>query len=68
MYYPDDIKMVTSISSNISTDDANKVKSLKPGSALLFGNAFKIPLITQFELPNPMPKSTNVDIVNKWYN
>jgi len=67
MFYPDDIKMVTSISSNISMSDVDKVKALRPGSALVFGNAFKIPLITQFEIPNPMPKSTNVDIVNRWY-
>ncbi len=67
MFYPEDIKMVTSISSNISLHDVEKVKSLRPGSALLFGNAFKVPLITEFEIPNPMPKSTNVDIVNKWY-
>ena len=68
MFYPDDIKMVTSISSNISMSDVDKVKALRPGSALVFGNAFKIPLITQFEIPNPMPKSTNVDIVNRWYD
>lgn len=68
MFYPDDIKMVTSISSNISLDDVNRIKSLRPGSALVFGTAFKIPLITQFALPNPMPKSTNIDIVNKWYD
>ncbi len=67
MFYPEDIKMVTSISSNISLHDVDKVKSLRPGSALLFGNAFKVPLITEFEIPNPMPKSTNVDIISKWY-
>lgn len=67
MFYPDDIKMITSISSNISMSDVDKVKALRPGSALVFGTAFKIPLITQFEMPNPMPKSTNVDIVNRWY-
>ena len=68
MYYPEDIKIISSIASNVTMDAIEKVKSLRPGSALLFGTAFKIPLITQFEIPNPMPKSTNVDIVNKWYN
>ena len=67
MFYPDDIKIVTSISSNITVKDVEKVKSLRPGSALVFGSAFKIPLITQFEMPYPMPTSTNVDIVNNWY-
>ncbi|MBE6160821.1 MAG: DUF87 domain-containing protein [Firmicutes bacterium] len=68
MYYPEDIKIISSIASNVTMDAIEKVKSLRPGSALLFGTAFKIPLITQFEIPNPMPKSTNVDIINKWYN
>ena len=68
MYYPEDIKIISSIASNVTMDAIEKVKSLRPGSALLFGTAFKIPLITQFEIPNPMPKSTNVDIVSKWYN
>ena len=67
MFYPDDINMITAISSNISLDDVDRVKSLRPGSALVFGTAFKIPLITKFDLPNPMPKSTSVDIVNRWY-
>ncbi len=67
MFYPEDIQMVASISSNISMNNIEKVKSLRPGCALLFGNAFKIPLITQFDLPNPMPKSTDVNIVEKWY-
>jgi len=68
MFYPDDIAMITSISSNVSPQDVEKVKSLRPGSALLFGSAFKIPLVTQFEIPNPMPTSTNVNIVDCWYN
>lgn len=68
MYYPEDIKIISSIASNVTMDAIEKVKSLRPGSALLFGTAFKIPLITQFEIPNPMPKSTSVDIVSRWYN
>lgn len=67
MYYPDDIDMVSKITTNITIDMIEKVKSLRPGSALLFGNAFKIPLITQFDIPNPMPTSLNVDIHNTWY-
>ena len=63
-----DINIITSIASNVTLDAIEKVKSLRPGSALLFGTAFKIPLITQFEIPNPMPTSTNVDIVDRWYN
>ena len=68
MYYPEDIKIISSIASNVTMDAIEKVKSLRPGSALLFGTAFQVPLITQFEIPNPMPTSTSVDIVKMWYN
>ena len=67
MYYPQDIKMVASIASNITMDAVEKLKSLSPGMALVFGTAFKIPLITQFDIPNPMPTSTNVDLQKGWY-
>ena len=68
MYYPEDIKIISSIASNVTMDAIEKVKSLRPGSALLFGTAFQVPLITQFEIPNPMPTSTSVDIAKMWYN
>ena len=48
-------------------DAVEKLKSLSPGMALVFGTAFKIPLITQFDMPNPMPTSTSVDLQNGWY-
>lgn len=67
MYYPEDINIISSIVSNVTMDSIEKVKSLSTGSALLFGTAFKVPIITQFEQPNPMPTSTNVNIASKWY-
>lgn len=68
MFYPHDLEVIASISSNININDTEKIKSLRQGCALLFGTGFKIPLVTQFDLPNPMPKSTNVDIVSRWYD
>ena len=35
--------------------------------ALTFGTAFNLPMIVKLDMPNPMPSSSNVDIVNKWY-
>lgn len=67
MFYPQDINTMESISSNLSKDIIERVKTLHPGTCLLFGNAFKIPLIAKFDLPNPMPKSTNANIVEQWY-
>lgn len=67
MYHPEDIKIVCSMSSNVTMETLEKIKSLRPGSALTFGTAFKLPLIVNIELPNPMPQSTSVNIVNSWY-
>lgn len=67
MYYPEDIKIISSIASNLTMDAVEKLKALSPGMALVFGTSFKIPLITQFEIPNPMPTSSNININQKWY-
>ena len=67
MQHPDDIDIVTSISTNINDSLKEKIKTLHPGMAVCFGNSFNIPLITQFALPDPMPKSENVKVSTAWY-
>lgn len=67
MYYPEDIKIISSISSNITFEEIEQVKSLRPGSALVFGSAFRIPLIVHFVIPDPMPTSTSIDLCSNWY-
>ena len=44
-----------------------KIKALQQGFALMFGSAFKIPLTTKFDLPNPRPNSDNISVKNTWY-
>ncbi len=67
MKYPDDLNIVLSLSTNINDDLKEKLKMLHPGMALCFGNSFVTPLITQFELPNPMPTSVNIKVTDLWY-
>ena len=67
MFHPADIEIIASISSNVSQDTLERIKTLRPGTAMAFGTAFKVPLIIKLDLPNPMPESTNVDIENVWY-
>lgn len=67
IFHPEDLKIVTSISSNISMQDIEKLKTLRPGNALAFGSAFRIPLLTKLNLPDPMPASTNVNLEACWY-
>ena len=45
----------------------NKVKTLRPGMALCFGNAFKVPISMYFQKANPEPLSNNVDVSSVWY-
>ena len=67
MFHPNDLKIVSSISSNVSMETIEKLKSLSSGTAMVFGVAFKLPLITKLDLPNPMPKSTSLDVKNVWF-
>lgn len=67
IFYPEDINIVVSMSSNLTEQDIEKLKTLRPGTALVFGSAFRVPLLTNLHLPNPLPKSTNVDLESIWF-
>ena len=67
MFYPDDLNIVKSITSNINDSIFEKIKSFLPGNALVFGTSFKMPLLVKFDLPDPMPESTSVNISDEWY-
>ena len=67
LFHPEDLNIVISMSSNLTNQEIEKLKTLRPGTALVFGSAFQVPLMTKFYLPNPLPKSTNVDLEKIWY-
>ena len=67
IFHPEDLKIVVSMSSNLSNQEIEKLKTLRPGTALVFGSAFRVPLLTRLKLPNPLPKSTNVNLESLWY-
>ena len=67
MYHPDDLHIIGSITSNLSKDNLEQIKTLRPGMAMTFGTAFSIPSICTMDLPNPMPQSTSVNIKEKWF-
>ena len=67
MFYPDDLNMIKSITSNITDGTFEKLKSFLPGNALVFGTSFKLPLLVKVDLPSQLPESTSVDISDKWY-
>ena len=66
MTHPLDIKYITEMLPNISSDIVEKQKTLQPGTCVGFGTAFKIPMIIKMEMPNPMPYSSNCDVSGCW--
>ena len=68
LFYPEDLNIVKGISSNVTDETIEKIKTLHPGMGLVFGTAFKVPLLVNFPLPNPMPISTSLKIDEVWYN
>ena len=67
MFHPKDLEFIKSVIPNINDETINKIKSLHPGTCIIFGNAFKLPIIVNMEKPNPEPLSNNCNIVNSWY-
>jgi len=64
---PTDIDYIKRIVPNVTDEMIGKIKALQPGFALMFGSAFKIPITTKFDLPNPRPNSDNISVKNTWY-
>ena len=67
MFHPADLSIISNISANVSAQDIEKIKTFPSGMALTFGTAFKIPLMTKFNLPNPLPVSNNIDVEKTWF-
>lgn len=68
MINPTDIEYIRKIIPNITEEMLGKIKALQPGYSLMFGSAFKVPLVVKFDLPNPRPNSANISIKNTWYS
>ncbi len=64
--HPLDVEYIKNMIPNINTEIVEKQKGLQSGTCLGFGTAFKIPVIVRMEQPNPMPLSTNSDVVKYW--
>ena len=67
IYHPEDFRIVKQMSTNITEESLNVLKTLNSGAALGFGTGFKIPVIINFDLANPMPESTSLSLNKIWY-
>lgn len=65
--HPTDLKYIKEMIPNISEEVVIQLKNLKAGNCIAFGQAFKVPTVMHFELPNPAPESNNVDLKTVWY-
>ena len=61
------MKRNRNITHSVSDKSIDRLKSLTPGVALCFGNAFNIPIIVKIDEPNPYPKSANANIKEIWF-
>ncbi len=64
--HPVDIDYMKKMLPNINANIIEKQKSLQAGTCVAFGNAFKVPIIVHFEMPNPAPQSGNCNVVSNW--
>ena len=64
--HPVDVDYIRKMVPNISEEIVEKQKSLQSGTCLGFGVAFRIPLIIKMQLPDPLPWSSNCDVVTIW--
>ena len=67
MIHPDDLKIIKSITLGVAPGDIDKLKTLRPGVGICFGNAFNIPMFVKFDKPNPTPDSNNAHIGEEWF-
>lgn len=65
--HPKDLQYIREMVPNISDEIVNQLKTLQPGNAIAFGNAFKVPVNVKIDRPNPEPLSSNSNIRKIWY-
>lgn len=66
MSHPLDLDYIRRMVPNVSQEIIDKLKNLKPGNCIAFGNAFKVPTFVHVEMPDPGPLSQNVDVTKMW--
>ena len=66
MFNHTDIRFVEETVPGISEMTMSKIKTLTPGNCMLFGTAFRMPILTSVDKPNPTPHSDSCDISRTW--
>ena len=67
IFHPKDLEFVRSVLPSINTGMTSKLNTLNPGACIIYGNAFKMPVLVKMAVPDPTPLSSNCDIEKVWY-
>ena len=67
MIHPEDLNIIKAITLGVAPSDIDKLKTLRPGVAICFGNAFSIPVFAKIDKPEPTPDSNNAHIGEEWF-
>ena len=67
MLHPRDINYIKDMVPNITDEMMRRIKILQPGNCMAFGSAFKVPVLTKIDEPNPHPSSSSCDISANWF-
>ena len=67
IFHPRDLTFIDSVLPDINSGISKKLKTLHPGTCIIYGSAFKMPVIVKVGMPNPAPLSANCDIEKVWY-
>lgn len=67
MIHPRDVQYIKDMVPHITNEVIKRLKVLQPGNCIAFGSAFKVPVMTKLDMPNPSPSSSSCDISNNWY-
>lgn len=67
MMHPKDVAYIREMVPNVTEEIIKKLRILQPGCCVAFGNGFKVPVIIQFDMPDPEPSSNSVNISRIWF-
>ena len=67
MLHPADVDYIKRMVPNITNETIKKLKILQAGNCIVFGSAFKLPIILKIEMPNPAPTSSSCNISKMWF-
>jgi len=65
--HPSDIEYIYKVIPNITDEIIERVKTVKPGFGLIFGNAVNMPSLVKLDMPNPNPNSDNCALSTIWF-